>query len=97
MLRKLIFKTTATLGLLLITLGSLALAITANDKVAAELFQIRTETPFPETVAKKFEAMKAPLKAVIDGGDVNAVDAEGMPGANSTNAPNAISFTTLAL
>ena len=97
MLRKLIFKTTATLGLLLITLGSLAQAITANDKVAAELFQIRTETPFPETVAKKFEAMKAPLKAVIDGGDVNAVDAEGKTALMHTVATGDIEFIAYLL
>ena len=97
MLRKFLLKTTTTLGVLLFSLGCIAHAITANDKVAAELFQIRTETEFPEAVAKKFEAMKAPLKAVIDGGDINAVDAEGKTALMHTVAAGDIEFIAYLL
>lgn len=85
------------LGLSLFSLGSQAEALTVNDKVAAELLQIRSETSFPESVGKKFETIKTPLQAVIDGGDVNAADAEGKTALMHTVAAGDMEFIAYLL
>lgn len=86
-----------SLGCSLLTLGSLAEALTVNDKVAAELLQIRSKTSFPEAVGKKFETIKTPLQAVVDGGDVNAADAEGKTALMHTVAAGDMEFIAYLL
>lgn len=70
-------KIAAILSCVVFIAANQLIALEVNEKVAAEFMQMRDEISYPPLAAEKWQSMRAPLQAIIEGGNVNAQDSEG--------------------